>query len=361
MNTHIERRCTLCGLILLASMTVALVVSPASGHGLSGGHGAHHEHDKVQQASDRSTAVRELLTRFREEGDDAYLEAAWDRIEPALEESAADPDILTEAAEVAQAQHRFDESVELLERSLRLRPNDDQAWLLKSAVHLVQGDTEAAHRACRALRRVPLLVAAACRARVAVARGDAGTEGSVLNVLLDARDHDATQPELVAWAYAVAGDAAEDARAAIERYEQSLRLVERTQVRAALADTFIRQELLGDAQRVLDAGSSALPLDVRRMIVAKRLGRDAPLSDDIDAADRLFRRWIDAEDWMHAREMARFYLDVREQPELARRLAAINLTLQREPEDLRLEQRTRTLVQTPLGALSVEPLRPTLL
>ena len=54
-----------------------------------------------------------------------------------------------------------------------------------------------------------------------------------------------------------------------------------------------------------------------------------------------FTEWIADEDWLHAREMARFYIDVDDRPDLARRLALINLDLQREPEDERLERRTR--------------------
>jgi len=54
-----------------------------------------------------------------------------------------------------------------------------------------------------------------------------------------------------------------------------------------------------------------------------------------------FAAWIAAEDWLHAREMTRFFLDVEQRPALARRLAVQNLSVQREPEDLRLEERTR--------------------
>ena len=39
--------------------------------------------------------------------------------------------------------------------------------------------------------------------------------------------------------------------------------------------------------------------------------------------------------------MTRFYIDVVDRPVVARRLALINIGLQREPEDLRLELRTR--------------------
>ena len=53
-----------------------------------------------------------------------------------------------------------------------------------------------------------------------------------------------------------------------------------------------------------------------------------------------FEHWISHEDWTHAREKTRFYLDVVERPALARRLAEINLTIQQEPEDRMLALRT---------------------
>jgi len=54
-----------------------------------------------------------------------------------------------------------------------------------------------------------------------------------------------------------------------------------------------------------------------------------------------FNIWIANKDWLHAREMTRFFIDVVDRPDRARRLALINVSLQREPEDLRLEKRTR--------------------
>jgi len=63
----------------------------------------------------------------------------------------------------------------------------------------------------------------------------------------------------------------------------------------------------------------------------------------LSTVQREFEAWISNEDWLHAREMTRFFVDVVDRPDLARRLALINIGLQREPEDLRLETRTRPL------------------
>ncbi len=63
----------------------------------------------------------------------------------------------------------------------------------------------------------------------------------------------------------------------------------------------------------------------------------------LSRVEQEFQVWIANEDWLHAREMARFYIDVFDEPVLARRLALINISLQQEPEDQRLERRTRPI------------------
>ena len=75
--------------------------------------------------------------------------------------------------------------------------------------------------------------------------------------------------------------------------------------------------------------------------MAKRLNQLQPLQPIIAKTEQEFERWMAAEDWLHAREMTRFYLDVVSRPDVARRLALVNITLQREPEDLRLLERTQ--------------------
>jgi tetratricopeptide (TPR) repeat protein len=272
------------------------------------------------------------------------LDEAWGLIEPELHTRPHDPDVLRTAAFIAQARHAFDYAVELTRDALALDRSDDQAWLLLASIHLVQGRASEAERACRALRRVPPLVAATCHARVAVARSEIEPARSRLSALLAIVEPGSIPVQWYAWALSVAGDlaaAAHDAVAAAACYERSLALVESTQVRAALVDTLLELRRLDRALEILDAGPPALPLTVRRLIVTTRLG-SLTSSDEIVRIDREFGRWIAAEDWLHAREMARFYLDVVERRALARRLALINLTLQREPEDIWLERRTRS-------------------
>ena len=341
MNIRLDTRSTRPGLLGFTLLATLLVCNTTLAHEVP-----HDDHEAAaladHPAADSSdTDIRELLLAFRRSGDDHHLEHAWALLEPALSNDGNNPDPLVEAAMVAQSRHQFELALTLVERALSMVDNHDQAWMLGAAIHLVRGNADQAEHFCRQLRYVPLLVNVTCRARASVARGNHEEALGILTALLDSPAADALNPDWLAWSLSVAGDAAAplDAQQAESLYTQSLEAAESTQVRAALVDTLLADDRPGDAARVLDAGADALPLEIRRMIVDKRLGRDSAATRIADV-DHEFRHWIGEGDWLHAREMARFYLDVLEQPDLARRLAEINLTLQREPEDLLLASRT---------------------
>ena len=309
-------------------------------------HEVPHEHHNTPNIATEVTTepadrtVRNLVVAFRQSGEDRHLDHAWSMLEPALIHGNDNPDLLVSAAMVAQSRHHFDMALSLVDRALAIVDNHDQAWLLGAAIHLVQGNADDAEHYCRQLRYVPLLVAMTCSARVSIARNQQQEALDRLAALLHSPAADSLSADWLAWSLSVAGDAAAhlDPLRAVSFYSQSLELTESTQVRAALVDVLLADNRTDDADHVLDDGADALPLDIRRMIVAKRLGRNQEAAR-VRAADHEFRHWIADEDWLHAREMARFYLDVLEQPALARRLAKINLEMQREPEDLLLASR----------------------
>ncbi len=320
-------------LFLLLMLCASLAWSSAFAHEV--GHAA------PAAAAPQDSEVRTLIMAFRETGDDRHLDAAWDRLQPML---AIEPDasVLVDAATVAQARHDFHSAIELIDRALLMQPGYDQAWLLRASIHLVQGEIRKAEDACRQLQSVPLLVAVTCNARVAIVKGQHSRALDVLSATIEAVDMEIANPELMAWVFSTAGDAAapRDAEKAASFYQQSLELAESVQVRAALADVLLRADRFDKAGAVLNAGHRALPLHVRRLVLAVRTGQSDALAEEIARTDHEFRHWIAREDWAHAREMTRFYIDVVDRPGLARRLALINLDLQKEPEDLLLAARS---------------------
>ncbi|MEM7500863.1 MAG: hypothetical protein AAF417_02415 [Pseudomonadota bacterium] len=321
-------------------------------------HKVHHHPAVPAEASSADESVRDLIRVFRQTGDDRLLDRAWTLAEPALE--SANTTALIDAAVVAQARHDFDGALQLLDRAHEIQPNLDQAWLLKASVHLVRGKTDDAAHACRELNHSPLLVTTTCSARVAIARGDDANALRKLTAVLAAIDETRAEPDPYAWALSAAGDAAtsSDAAHAIAFYRRSLSIVDNAQVRAALIDVLLAGNQIQAAAAALPKQRShSLALNVRRMIVGQRLEQarhrqgasHSPIDHagehdrDIEAADHRFRHWIADGDWTHAREMARFYLDVLERPALAQTIAQTNLSLQREREDLLLAQRTGVL------------------
>ena len=218
--------------------------------------------------------------------------------------------------------------------------------------------------ACRQLRNVPPVVLLTCKARVALATGDHQIAFERLHSILNVADSQRLPPDVLAWSYSVAGDLAAAAGKldqAMMLYRYSLSLAERTQVRAALVDVLVSQAEYKIAWQALDDGSPALLLLVRRLIVAKQLGRIHELQSMLSKVQQEFEVWIANEDWLHSREMARFFIDVLDQPDLARRLALINISLQQEPEDQRLERRTRPpTIRQDKAINSIEPERQSL-
>lgn len=288
--------------------------------------------------------ARALVLAFRETGDDRNLDKAWAELSPALDRPGVDAETLVTAAFVAQSRHEFARADGLLERALHINPRNNEARLLRASIHLVRGEAAAAGRACGQLQDVTPLVFLTCKARVAAATGDHAPALTRLSGVLNAIDLQRLPSDLAAWSFSVAGDlaaAAGESRQAVTYYRRSLKLAERTQVRAALVDVHLSESDYDDAWQALESGSQALPLLVRQLITAKRLGRLHELQTELTTVQLEFEEWIAQEDWLHAREMARFFIDVIEKPALARRLSLINIGLQREPEDLRLEYRTR--------------------
>ncbi len=354
-----HRRCTL--FLCTATLTALLANAPALGHDPlrdehKSAHGDHHsEHHGNSQHRTTRSDVRALVVIFRKTGDDQYLDDAWALLEPALAAASPDPETLIAASFVAQSRHEFEYAVQLVTQALAINGNNDEGWLLLASIQLVRGETESAAVACRHLRNVPPLVLLTCKARVALATDDQQIAFRHLSSVLKVTDAQRLPPEMLAWSNSVAGDlavATGETEQAITLYRRSLILAERTQVRAALVDVLLSGAKYEAAWQTLQDGSLALPLLVRRLIVAKHLGRLHELQPMLSKVQQEFAVWIAEEDWLHAREMARFYIDVLDQPDIARRLVLINFNLQKEPEDQRLESRTRNTVSRQKKAFS---------
>lgn len=247
--------------------------------------------------------------------------------------STSSSDLLTQSY-AAQAQHEFTTALDLLDQHLQHKPDDDAAWLQKMALHLIRGETDAARQACRQLRRSDAIVVVTCHARIAHAEQEPGRWTDKLERLLATPAASALTPELRAWSLSVVGDLAiqsGDIDRAERLYRESLAHNDNPQVRASLVDLLIDAERWADASTSIGQTRASLTLRVQRLIVCQAMG-ESVASESHRLAHR-FEHWIEDGDFEHAREMARFYLDVVGDRDRALQLATINAELQHEPED----------------------------
>ncbi|MFG6463636.1 hypothetical protein ACG04Q_18825 [Roseateles sp. DXS20W] len=274
-------------------------------------------------------AARAALERARTLGDPRELGAAQAALAPWWARADAPAEAQLLRARVLQARHEFDAALAQL-RALLAR--DDlaselraQALLDAAAIHQLRAELPPSRALCEQLKPLAPLPAAACLAELDSLSGNAPAAAQTLARLSPGR----TTPP---WLLLMRAELAERLGDATAQglYRQALLGSDDVYTRAALADWLLAQGRAADAL-ALTQGSDADALLLRHVIALRRLGRDADapaarLQDSLAAADR-------REPGRHAREQARFALDVAGQPREALRLAQANWAWQREPAD----------------------------
>jgi hypothetical protein len=277
--------------------------------------------------------AREALRRARVHGDPRELGAAQAALAPWWSQADAPAQAVLLRARVRQAQHDFDAALADLHRLLGragLAPDDRaQALLDAAALHQLRADLPQARALCEQLRTLAPLQASACLAELDSLTGQAPAAAQVLARL----GADRSPAPWLALMRAELAERLGDEAAAPMLYRLALAAEDEVYTRAALADWLLARQRAAEALTLLerspDADADALLL--RRVIAMRQLGRDATalaarMRERLAAADR-------REPGKHAREQARFALDVMQQPREALRLAQANWALQREPAD----------------------------
>jgi hypothetical protein len=276
--------------------------------------------------------ARAALERAHRHGDPRELGTAQAALAPWWARADAPPEVVLLRARVRQARHDFDGALAEL-RGLLARPGlaadaRAQALLDAASVHQLRAELPEARVLCQQLRPLAELPAAACLAELASLSGQAPAAAQALAGLSAGRNPPAWLALMRAELAERLGDAA-----AFALYRQALAGADEVYTRAALADWLMAQDRAAEALAVVgrspDAEADALLL--RRVIALQRLGREAAaptaqLRERLDSAER-------REPGRHAREQARFALDVGRDPREALRLAQLNWTQQREPAD----------------------------
>lgn len=280
-----------------------------------------------------AAAAREALKRARVHGDPRELGVAQAALAPWWHQADAPPEAVLLRARVLQARHEFDAALTELRRLLArgdLAPQERaQALLDSAALHQLRAELPEARALCEQLQPLAPLPATACMAELDSLSGQGQAAAQTLARLSPGRS-------VAPWLALMRAELAErrgDEAAAPALYRIALAGEDEVYTRAALADWLLARQRAAEAltliERSPDAQADALLL--RQAIALRQLGREsssltAQLRERLAAADR-------REPGRHAREQARFALDVSREPREALRLAQLNWTFQREPAD----------------------------
>lgn len=298
--------------------------------------------------------ARGYLDIGRETSDPRFVSYAYATLTPWLQRQDPPAPVLVLAATALQSTHRFAQALGLLDRALAIEPHDAQAWLTKATLLQVQGNFKAARDACRrVMQTADRTVALTCVLSADSRSGRLASSYATLQRML------ATNPDAEdntrGWMLGQLADMAErlgDFRAAELYFKAALRAAPGdVYLQAAHADLLLR---LGRAREVIELLKDHESHDTLLL-------RLAIAGQHIESPDA--KRWMELydarrratrpDDNPHAREHARFMLEVRDQPQAALQLAQQNWQDQREPADVRLYMQTAQLARRPQAVAAV--------
>ncbi len=296
--------------------------------------------------------ARQFLELARSQGDARYAGQALGSLQAWPTTATAPVEVLVMRASVEQYLHQFSTSETTLRLALAQQALHPQAWLTLASLQRLRGNYSAAADSCGRLSLSGAdFYARACRAETE-SLGPAQTAARAeLQGLLLSREAGYSQ-SLRAWlltSLALLEEMTGDDQGAETHYRAVLALTDPQADSAGYARlAFVDHLLRLQRGREVPALLAVLPRSdavLLRLAIAQRQSQAPRQSkaqrDSADAAE-LVQRFaaIDAANTTgtspHAREQARFALDVQGQPQRALALAQRNIQTQREPEDLLL-------------------------
>lgn len=281
--------------------------------------------------------ARGYLDIGHETSDPRFVSYAYSTLTPWLRREDPPAAALVLAATALQSTHRFAEALSMLDRALAIEPDDGQAWLTKATVLQVQGKFTAAREACRrVLRTADRLVALTCLLSVDSRSGRLASSYVALQRILEVSP--GSDENVRAWTLGQLGDMAErldDPKAAEQYFKAAMRTAPAdVYLKAAHADVLLRLGRAREVTQLLKDYESHDALLLRLAIAGRKV--DTPDAKGWIESYDARRRATRPDDNPHAREHARFMLEVRDQPREALELARQSWQVQREPADVRL-------------------------
>jgi tetratricopeptide (TPR) repeat protein len=284
------------------------------------------------------TLAQRYLDIGRANADPRIVSYAQAVLTPWLRARAPDPSALVLAATALQYLHRFEESLELLDRALLTQPANGQALLIRASIKQLQGRFEEARQSCRRLIEANgQLIALICLTGIDSLTGK--LEASYLALRSVFHDDPRLPSAIRVWALDELADMAErsgDARSAALYLIDALRADPASgYTKAQYADLLLAAHRDDEVVQLLRADELQDNLLLRLAIAGTHLE---------GLAGRRWREMYRARyeaalrdgDFTHVREHARFLLAVEHDPSRALELAERDWGVQHEPADVRL-------------------------
>jgi tetratricopeptide (TPR) repeat protein len=248
------------------------------------------------------------------------------------------PETLRLAAEARQYQHDFIGALALLDRAIAADPALADAILMRSTIHLVQGDLAAAEADCARLRGIRPDIGFLCQSTALTMTATAPQVYSRLEGLTATPG--VLAPGLVTWAQSLMGEIAmlqghpapaeKNLKAVMAANPDSLR------ERLMLVDLMLSQNR---AKEAVDLLQPAPPVDgvlIRRALAARALGDTSTAAQAQDEVAGRVKQNLALGLNAHSREDAMYFLLLAKSPAQALERAKVNWALQHEYDDARL-------------------------
>jgi tetratricopeptide (TPR) repeat protein len=294
------------------------------------------------------------ISRARATGDLRFLGYAEAILSPWMKQPTVAPQVLVLNATILQSRHAFDASIVELDRALKIRPDDAQAWLTRATVLRVLGRYDEALVSCEHLAAAAdPAITSLC---VQSLRGLMGHLGDAYATISSLSPQE-LPPEARAWRYSELGEMAErlsNDGAAEHWFREGLSLApEDFYMRSACADLLLRHGRAAETLQLLTGYEAIEPLLLRVAIAHQELhdGAGAQFDAQLSTAFEVEQRRGDA---VHRREQARFLLDVDRQPMAALAAALANWRVQREPDDILILLRASQAAHQPQAATAAQ-------
>ena len=290
------------------------------------------------------------ISRARATGDLRFLGYAEAILSPWMHRPTVAPEVLVLDATLLQSRHSFSASLEELDRALKARPGDAQAWLTRATVLRVLGRYREAMDSCERLSAsADPAVASLCKESLWALMGHLKDAYRTVQAI-SPQD---LAPEARAWRYSELGEMAErlgDDSAAEHWLREGLQIAPQDlYMRAACADLLLRHGRAAETLELLNGFESMEPMLLRAAIAHRELGDGAGTRDEA-LLSTVFDVEVKRGDAVHRREQARFLLDIEHEPQAALAAALENWRVQREPDDLLILMRAAQAAREPAQA-----------